>query len=101
MVSLARIMMMGFWCTNNCTSPKIHGWMTRSLSSTSAVIHGPNTPQNVGIVGGGLAGLSTAFHLLQKAPTISVTIIDKEEFPGMGGASAIAGGYVQLWLLLY
>jgi ribulose 1,5-bisphosphate synthetase/thiazole synthase len=47
----------------------------------------------VGIVGGGLAGLSTAFHLLRKEPSLDVTILDSSG-PGMGGASSVAGGYV-------
>lgn len=45
----------------------------------------------MGIIGGGLAGLSTAYHLLQKSPSIDVTIIDKAE-PGASGASSVAGG---------
>lgn len=47
--------------------------------------------QHIGIIGGGLAGLSTAYYLLEKAPGLSVTVIDKGE-PGTGGASAVAGG---------
>ena len=46
---------------------------------------------NVGIVGGGLAGLATAYHLLEKNPLIQITILDKAQ-PGSGGASAVAGG---------
>ena len=46
---------------------------------------------NVAIVGGGLAGLATAFHLLQKAPNTKITIFDKA-LPGCGGASSVAGG---------
>lgn len=55
-------------------------------------------PQKVAIVGGGLAGLSTAYHLLEQAQTSSqqqdlhVTILDKEPIVGEGGASAVAGG---------
>ena len=48
-------------------------------------------PQDVAIVGGGLAGLATAFHLLQKAPDTKITIFDKA-LPGCGGASSVAGG---------
>jgi len=48
-------------------------------------------PNNVGIVGGGLAGLATAFHLIEKKPSVNVTIIDKA-LPGTGGASSVAGG---------
>ena len=46
---------------------------------------------NVGIVGGGLAGLSTAYHLLQKNPSVRITIFDPTH-PGNGGASSVAGG---------
>ncbi|CAJ1914985.1 unnamed protein product [Cylindrotheca closterium] len=48
-------------------------------------------PNNVGIVGGGLAGMATAFQLIKKKPSINVTIIDKA-LPGTGGASSVAGG---------
>ena len=47
--------------------------------------------QKVGIVGGGLAGLSTAYHLIEKSPSLDVTIIDKA-MPGEAGASSVAGG---------
>ena len=59
-------------------------------------------PQKIAIVGGGLAGLSTAYHLLQStitnandASTLSLTIFDKS-LPGKGGASSVAGGYVAI-----
>lgn len=48
--------------------------------------------KNVGIVGGGLAGLSTAYHLLQRQPSLHITILDTTKGPGQGGASAVAGG---------
>lgn len=48
-------------------------------------------PSNVGIIGGGLAGLATAFHLIEKKPSVNLTIIDKA-LPGEGGASSVAGG---------
>lgn len=48
-------------------------------------------PNNVGIIGGGLAGLATAYHLIKKKPSVKITIIDKA-LPGMGGASSVAGG---------
>jgi len=44
--------------------------------------------RNYGIVGGGLAGLSTAYHLLEKSPSANITIFDN----GNGGASLVAGG---------
>ena len=54
------------------------------------------SPKNIAIVGGGLAGLSTAYHLLRYSidhniVLPSLTIIDKAE-PGKGGASSVAGG---------
>jgi len=53
------------------------------------------TIQSVAIVGGGLAGLSTACALLCKThpsgQTPQITIFDKEG-PGCGGASSVAGG---------
>jgi len=50
---------------------------------------------NVAIVGGGLAGLSTAYHLLDMSSNhpIHITIFDKEKV-GQGGASAVAGGLI-------
>lgn len=49
----------------------------------------------VGIIGGGLAGLSAAYHLLKKSPSSDITIIDPNS-PGTGGASSVAGGCVLL-----
>lgn len=56
----------------------------------------PRTIETVAVVGGGLAGLSTACHLLVKSriagrSSLRVTVIDKDEV-GCGGASAVAGG---------
>jgi hypothetical protein len=57
-------------------------------------------PQNIAIVGGGLAGLSTAFHLLEKTQSrCRVTIFDTAPV-GTAGASSVAGGYVS-WLWLF
>ncbi len=56
-----------------------------------------SSPKNVAIVGGGLAGLSTTYHLLKKSKdegegeNLHITIFDKAE-PGQGGASSVAGG---------
>lgn len=45
------------------------------------------------VVGGGLAGLSVTYHLLQKTLTpLNITIVDRVETVGTGGASAVAGG---------
>ena len=44
------------------------------------------------VVGGGLAGLSTVFHLLSKVDNgVHVTVVDKAPV-GTAGASAVAGG---------
>jgi ribulose 1,5-bisphosphate synthetase/thiazole synthase len=64
----------------------------RRLSSFSSAAPTTTTPRRVAIIGGGLAGLSTAFHLLNKTSHIEVTIYDKAPV-GTGGASAVAGGY--------
>ena len=50
-----------------------------------------NHPGSVAIVGGGLAGVSVAYHLLARQPRTNITVFDKAD-PGMGGASAVAGG---------
>jgi len=47
--------------------------------------------QRIAVIGGGLAGLSTVYHILEKSPSSDVTIIDPRS-PGTGGASAVAGG---------
>ena len=52
-----------------------------------------STPKDICVIGGGLAGLSTTFHLLEKNPHVHVTVIDKTDV-GKGGASSVAGGYV-------
>ena len=57
-----------------------------------------STNQNICIIGGGLAGLATAYHLLDKTsgdhslPSINLTILDTQSCPGVGGASSVAGG---------
>lgn len=58
----------------------------------------PTLPRRVAIVGGGLAGLSTAYHLLQKTAAdvnlsscLDITILDPA-MVGMAGASSVAGG---------
>lgn len=45
----------------------------------------------VAVIGGGLAGLSTAYHVLEKSLSADITIFDRQP-PGVGGASAVAGG---------
>ena len=49
---------------------------------------------NVAVIGGGLAGLSTAYHLLDiSSNQMHITIYDKEKVGG-GGASSVAGGLI-------
>ena len=45
----------------------------------------------IAVIGGGLAGLSTAYHILEKSLSTDITIFDRQP-PGVGGASAVAGG---------
>ena len=53
-----------------------------------------STISNVAIIGGGLAGLSTAYHLLDiSSNPMHVTIYDKQKV-GEGGASSVAGGLI-------
>jgi len=54
--------------------------------------------KRIGIVGGGLAGLSVAYHLLEHSSMLppnerpKVTVFDQASSPGIFGASAVAGG---------
>ena len=55
--------------------------------------------RHIGIIGGGLAGLSTAYHLLDysnktcgDSRNIKITILDQANEPGKMGASSVAGG---------
>lgn len=71
------------------TVKRAHLWKHGFSSfSTSALW---STPKDICVIGGGLAGLSTTFHLLEKNPDVRVTIIDKTDV-GKGGASSVAGG---------
>jgi len=73
----------------NCLCTTIKG-PTREKSTLAL-----HSPSHISIVGGGLAGLSTAYHFLSKVDSTeagaSVTIYDKYDV-GEGGASAVAGG---------
>ena len=70
-----------------------HQKTARSLSDRSDGDRLPIT--KVGIVGGGLAGMSAAFHLLDVARSekkgMHITVFDSCNV-GEGGASAVAGG---------
>ena len=64
----------------------------RSLSQSRLHSTVPvDAPKKIAIIGGGLAGLSTVFHLLEKQPDINVTVFDRTAV-GTGGASSVAAG---------
>jgi len=67
------------------------------MSSRTAFASSHSMPKRVAIVGGGLAGLSTAYHLLDIAEKssrgIQITILDQAKV-GEGGASSVAGGLI-------
>ena len=82
--------------------------LTRSATSSSDSDIPDAALKNIAIIGGGLAGLSTAFHLIEQQSSkngssrggpLKITILDKASGPGTGGASAVAGGYVIILLL--
>jgi hypothetical protein len=85
-----------------CGTSKIRKELVREVSSR-CLSHRRSIDscpiKNVAIVGGGLAGLSTAYHLLDSAGNsmdkfpegIQITIFDKA-LVGEGGASSVAGG---------
>mmetsp|Transcript_10136 Transcript_10136/g.18413 ORF Transcript_10136/g.18413 Transcript_10136/m.18413 type:complete len:459 (+) Transcript_10136:102-1478(+) len=92
--SLTLLVSMFLWCTN----------MTCAFSSTRTALRvryrtqqfgfwstRSNDIHSVAIIGGGLAGLSTAHHFIQKQPGIQITIFDKAPV-GTAGASSVAGG---------
>ncbi|BDG59521.1 NAD(P)/FAD-dependent oxidoreductase [Caldinitratiruptor microaerophilus] len=47
---------------------------------------------DVVIVGGGIIGMSIAYHLLKRAPRTRVVVLEKEESPGLGATSKATGG---------
>jgi len=65
--------------------------LRRKLGSSISNSQLTSIPERIGIIGGGLAGLSTAYHLVQRIPDVDITILDKT-MPGLGGASSVAGG---------
>lgn len=98
------LVLMFLWCTHmTCafSSPRT-GLMRvryrtqqfRLWSTRSNGIH------SVAIIGGGMAGLSTAHHFIQKQPGIQITIFDKAPV-GTAGASSVAGGYVPCSTRIY
>lgn len=96
--SLTLLVLTFLWCTNmTCgffSSPRTalrvrYRTQQFGLSSTRS----SNDIHSVAIIGGGLAGLSTAHHFIQKQPGIQITIFDKAPV-GTAGASSVAGGYV-------
>eukprot|EP00956_Cyclotella_meneghiniana_P013384 scaffold19311_cov69-Cyclotella_meneghiniana.AAC.2 len=64
----------------------------RRAHCSSSVLHSRHR-KNIAIIGGGLAGLSTAYHLLDfgQSTPLQITVYDKSTV-GEGGASAVAGG---------
>lgn len=55
-------------------------------------MHIPATADVV-IAGGGVMGLSTAYHLLRKHPGLRVVVLEKGPFFGCGSTSKAAGGF--------
>eukprot|EP00529_Nitzschia_sp_RCC80_P024316 CAMPEP_0113451670 /NCGR_PEP_ID=MMETSP0014_2-20120614/6456_1 /TAXON_ID=2857 /ORGANISM="Nitzschia sp." /LENGTH=450 /DNA_ID=CAMNT_0000343029 /DNA_START=383 /DNA_END=1732 /DNA_ORIENTATION=- /assembly_acc=CAM_ASM_000159 len=75
----------------------------RSMTSTASAVGSKTNSRRVAVVGGGLAGLSVAHHLIEKSSRqkdghndpikeLDITIFDRCAGPGLGGASAVAGG---------
>lgn len=54
----------------------------------------PTQVKNIGIIGGGLAGMSCAYNLLQqtRGNPVRISIMDKASSAGLGGASSVAAG---------
>lgn len=50
------------------------------------------TGADVVIIGGGLIGLSIAYHLCMKSPGLEVTVLEKENLPGTGSSARATGG---------
>ena len=77
-----------------------HAEQQRHNHTSSSTLHPhTNSPRHIRILGGGLAGLSMAYHLLSlqqqhPSPRFDITIYDTAHEIGTGGASAVAGGYV-------
>ncbi|GAB5368577.1 hypothetical protein AAMO2058_001331400 [Amorphochlora amoebiformis] len=65
-----------------------------SKPSPSPSSTGVRSNEHVVIIGGGLAGLSVALHLLKMDPAINLQIWDENPEVGVGGASAAAAGLI-------
>lgn len=70
-----------------------HTWLRASAQSSKPL----QSPRKIAVIGGGLAGLATVFHIIDKQPGVHVTVFDKVPV-GTGGASSVAGGYVMLYV---
>lgn len=91
-VQRSRVMPPVMKCATNRLQSRLFMSSDSDRSRSAATSNNNNNNiHSVGIVGGGLAGLSTAYHLLQKRPSIDIRIMDVAP-PGEGGASAVAGG---------
>lgn len=44
------------------------------------------------VIGGGIIGMSVAYHLLRRAPGLRVTVLEKEGAPGTGATARATGG---------
>lgn len=83
-------------CDKSTLSQPLLRRRVRLFASDSFSEPQPTEVKNIAIIGGGLAGLSTAYHLIENSKKLnrnipSITIFDKNE-PGTGGASSVAGG---------
>lgn len=73
-------------------SSRVYAPIHRQFGSADRLPRSLDKNLHIAIVGGGLAGLSVAYQLLEKTKgEIQLTIIDKAR-PGEGGASSVAGG---------
>ncbi len=84
------------------TIPHQSHWHREGCGAKLAVFQDQPTDSDIVIVGGGLAGLSTAISILEQAPRTRVTVLESR-FVGFG-ASGRAGGLMSplaapVWLL--
>ena len=82
-------------CKTTCQTSSYSPSLSKGDSSIDDIKSPSSSITNVAIFGGGLAGLSTAYHLLDISSNhpIHITIYDKEKV-GKGGASSVAGGLI-------